>query len=130
MPQPRKPVALARITGADIKHKSRFAGRNEPVVTDGLGDPPDWLKDTDKSKAREAWLELNAEIPWLNSSHRTLVEIDATVRGRLMAGGEVGSNALNLLRQCLGSMGASPVDASKVNRPDRGFEDPAESHFL
>ncbi len=39
-----------------------------------------------------------------------------------MAGQEVGVQAMNLLRQMLGQMGATPADASKVATPDEGEE--------
>lgn len=61
-----------------------------------------------------AWDTMAAEVPWLNRSHRALVEIAAYIRGRLVAGEDVGVQALNLLRQCLGQMGATPADASKA----------------
>ncbi len=40
-----------------------------------------------------------------------------------MAGEECGVQTLNLLRQCLGSMGATPSDASKVTLPDNDEEE-------
>lgn len=61
-----------------------------------------------------AWRTFEAEAPWLNFSHRALVEIASVVRARLTAGEDVGVQALNLLRLSLGSMGLTPVDASKV----------------
>jgi hypothetical protein len=51
------------------------------------------------------------------------VEIATIIRARLTAGEEVGIQALNLLRQCLGSMGATPSDASKVSLSDDDEED-------
>ncbi len=130
MPRPRTPKAKARATGRDKVNPARFEGRNEPVVKEPLGDPPKWMKDTDSSKAATAWAIIRDEIPWLNSSHRSLVEIAATIRGRLMAGGEVGVQALNLLRQCLGQMGATPADASKAGAmPGDEGRDPAEDYF-
>ena len=77
-----------------------------------------------------AWALFAKEVPWLNASHRGLVEIAATVRGRLMAGEDVGVQALNLLRQALGQMGATPADASKASAiPNESEEDPAEGYF-
>jgi hypothetical protein len=40
-----------------------------------------------------------------------------------MTGQEVGVQALNLLRQCLGQMGATPADATKVTLPNNDEED-------
>lgn len=130
MARPRTPKAKAAVTGQAIARKTKFEARNEPVVDDPLGPPPDWMVDTEKAKPRAAWLTMSAEIPWLNSSHRGLMEIAATIRGRLIAGGDVGVQALNLLRQCLGQMGATPADASKAGaRPDGESKDPAEQYF-
>lgn len=51
-----------------------------------------------------------------------LVGMAANIQGRIMANQDVGVQAMNLLRQCLGSMGATPSDASKVTLPDDGEE--------
>lgn len=40
-----------------------------------------------------------------------------------MTGNEVGVQALNLLRQCLGQMGATPADASKITVADDEEDD-------
>jgi hypothetical protein len=126
MPRPRTPKAKAAVTGADKKNKGRFEDRTEPKVADDLGAPPAWMKDQQKL----AWSVISEEIPWLNSSHRGLVEIASHIRGRLMAGEDVGVQALNLLRQCLGSMGATPADASKAGaKPDGEKTDPADAYF-
>lgn len=129
MARPRTPIEKARLTGALARERMRFASRTEPIVEAPLGDPPEWLVDMAVCHAREAWYELAVEIPWLNSSHRALVAIASGIRGRMMAGGEVGVSALNLLRQTLGQMGASPADAAKVSRPATGGPDPAEKYF-
>jgi hypothetical protein len=130
MARPRTPKAKAKVTGQAAVRKKKFEERHEPVVNDELGPPPDWMQDSDTSKARTAWVTMANEIPWLNHSHRGLMEIAASIRGRLIAGGEVGVNALNLLRQCLGQMGATPADASKAGaKPDGESEDPADEFF-
>jgi hypothetical protein len=70
-----------------------------------------------------AWHTFSSEAPWLNYSHRALVEIACVVRARLASGGDVGAGALNLLRQCLGQMGATP--SSNVMALDPADEDDA-----
>lgn len=126
MARPRTPKAKAVATGQAAVRRKKFEGRNEPVINDDLGPAPDWMNEGQ----REAWKTISSEIPWLNSSHRALVEIAASIRARLMSGADVGVQALNLLRQCLGQMGATPADASKAGaRPDGESEDPAEKHF-
>ncbi|MHC1949868.1 hypothetical protein IF803_36720 [Bradyrhizobium sp. UFLA06-06] len=118
MPRQRIPTAKARLEGRHIKDPQRYK-RNEPTA-DAIGDPPKWLNDAQ----RAAWREFAGELPWLNRSHRALVEIACAVRARLQSGEEVGTKALSLLRLCLASMGASPVDASKVSwAPDEDQDD-------
>lgn len=110
MPKPRLPKARALIEGRDIIHPERHRNRNEPTAAP-LGKPPKWMGEAQSA----AWRTFEAEAPWLNYSHRALVEIASTVRARLAAGEEVGVQALSLLRLCIGSMGGTPVDASKVS---------------
>ena len=102
--------------------RARFKGRKEPTAAAPLGPPPEWLSDTDATKARSAWLLFQSEIPWLTASHRMLVGMAANIQGRIMAGQDVGVQAMNLLRQCLGQMGATPADASKIAVPDADEE--------
>lgn len=68
------------------------------------------------------WRTFEGEAPWLNYSHRGVVyshrgvvEIASVVRGCLASGEEVGVQAMELLRLCLGSIGLAPADASKVS---------------
>lgn len=118
MAKPRNPLLKAKAEGRNVTHASRYAKRKEPAAKGPLGSPPKWLVDNAATKAKSAWLLFQREIPWLNESHRLLVGIAASIQGRLMAGDDVGVQALNLLRQCLGQMGATPSDATKVALPD------------
>ncbi|MDF2809515.1 MAG: hypothetical protein K0S56_546 [Microvirga sp.] len=129
MAKPRTPSAKAKTEGREKINPGRFATRKEPKVDGALGAPPAWLKDHEKNKARVAWALFQTELPWLNQSHRALVEMASNIRGRMMAGEDVGIQAMNLLRQCLGQMGATPADASKITVPDDGEEDPDEALF-
>ena len=52
-----------------------------------------------------------------------MLENACSIRGRLLAGEIVGVQALNLLRQCLGQMGASPSDESKIVTADDDLDD-------
>ena len=126
MARPRTPAAKAKATGRDTRDPARFTGRNEPVILDGIGEPFAWLNEN----AQKAWREIVAEVPWLNNSHRGFLAIAANIRGRMIAGEDCGVQALNLLRQCYGQMGATPADASKAGvTPGDEQEDPAERHF-
>ena len=122
MARPRTPKAKAAVTARDSHDKKRFEGRNEPKVADPIGPPPDWIEDTESSKARSAWELFAKEIPWLNRSHRIFVAMACKYQGRIMAGEDIGIQAMNGLRQMLGQMGATPADSSKVAIPD-GDED-------
>lgn len=114
MARPRTPKAKAALEARDKINAGRFKNRKEPTSPDELGNPPEWMG----GEQRSVWKVFQREIPWLNGSHRGLVEIATIIRARLTAGEEVGIQALNLLRQCLGSMGATPSDSSKVSLPD------------
>lgn len=130
MARPRTPKAKAKATGSDKANPGRFVDRDEPVVHDPLGDAPEWLNDTEKNKQVEAWEMIRKDIPWLNSTHRILVASAASILGRLIAGQDVGVQALNLLRQALGQMGATPADASKAGVVPGGEKtDPADKYF-
>lgn len=119
MARPRIPRARAAVEARDKKNPQRFSNRKEPKSTGDLGDPPEWMG----GEQRAAWKVFQREIPWLTESHRGLVEIAAIIRARLATGEEVGVQALNLLRQCLGQMGATPADASKVSVGDDDEDD-------
>lgn len=122
MARPRTPRAKAAVEASDKKNPQRFKNRTEAKADGPLGNPPAWLKDTPEIKAKAAWKLFEKELPWLNQSHRTLVGMAANIQGRIMAGQEVGVQAMNLLRQMLGQMGATPADASKVATGDDGDE--------
>jgi hypothetical protein len=122
MARPRTPRAKAAVEASDKKNPQRFKNRTDAKVDGPLGNPPAWLKDTPELKARAAWKLFEKELPWLNQSHRTLVGMAANIQGRIMAGEDVGVQKMNLLRQMLGQMGATPADASKVAIGDDGDE--------
>ncbi|WP_374829669.1 hypothetical protein [Paenochrobactrum pullorum] len=114
MAAPRNPLGKAKLEGRDTKDPQRFKSRKEPKISADIGMPPKWMN-ADQAKV---WRLFWKELPWLNGSHRALLEIATTIRTRIIANEEVGVQALNLLRQCLGQMGATPADATKVSFPD------------
>jgi hypothetical protein len=125
MPRQRTPLAKAKATGQDIIHATRFKNRNEPESNGPLGPPPAWLK----KPAADAWEAFDDELPWLNRSHRCIVGIASIARAELAAGC-ADTRMLNLLRQCLGQMAATPADSSKITLPDDSEpEDPSEKYF-
>jgi hypothetical protein len=122
MARPRTPLAKAKTEARDKKDPQRFKSRAEPKGLPPLGAPPRWVRDTDGNKALTAWKELVKDLPWLNGSHRAHLTIASNIYGRVIAEQDVGVQALNLLRQCLGQMGGNPADATKVALPDDGEE--------
>jgi hypothetical protein len=124
MARPRTPLAKAKATGQILHNPARFKGRNEPESTGPLGPPPAWLKKT----AAEAWEAFDDELPWLNRSQRCIVAIASIARADLAAG-VADTKMLNLLRQCLGQLGATPSDASKIAVPEDKVENPADKYF-
>jgi hypothetical protein len=126
MPRPRTPLSKARATGQDLNHATRFKTRKEHASTGPLGDAPHWMKDKNQ---KDSWNTFRIEIPWLQRSHRCLTAIACIARADLISGGELNVRMLNLLRQTLGQMGATPADASKVTMPGTDIEDPSEKYF-
>lgn len=131
MARPRTPKAKAKATGQAAVRRKKFEARNEPTVTGDVGEPPEWLVDSEHNKPRVAWAILRREVPWLNASHRMLLATVSNQLGRLIAGQEIGVQASVFIKQCLSEMGATPSAASKVGaKPDGNCdEDPAAKYF-
>ena len=122
----RTPLARAIATGRYQHDKKRFRDHKEPQSTGPLGAAPNWLNEAQ----RESWETFRAEIPWLNKSHRCLTAIASIAQADLRAGGDLNVRMATLLRQCLGSMGATPSDASKITMPeDKDDADPSAKYF-
>ena len=120
-------MAKAIATGRVLHDAKRFKNRNEPESTGPLGPPPAWMRTKEQ---KDSWQTFRIEIPWLQKSHRCLTAIACIARADLISGGEFNVRMANLLRQCLGQMGATPADASKVTLPDDGApQDPADKYF-
>ena len=62
-----------------------------------------------------------AEMPWLNSSHRTLLRLACIISARL-DGPDVGVNQLQTLSAILSKLGATPVDETRLNLPAEADE--------
>lgn len=96
-------------SGTYAKNPSRYAARKEHNVAEPLGDAPGWLS----QRAREAWLDFELRLPWLNFSHRGIVEIASILVAKLRSG-ELGVPGMQLLRVTLGQLGATPADFRRV----------------
>ena len=115
MPRPRTPLAKARLTGAAAKHPERYKARSEPASSGrGIGKPPAYLP----ASACNAWATFADELPWLTFEDRAALEAASLMRGRI-ADDPAGATAalFGQYRLALASLGATPVDRSKVAQP-------------
>jgi hypothetical protein len=93
---------------------------------DELGAPPGYL-DADQKRT---WQMFRAEIPWLTTADRGLVEIATRLRTRIRCDQwEASVLTMNALRQCLVSMGATPIDRARIKVADEPPADAQERHF-
>ena len=111
--RPRLPNSVAKSSGADVINPGRFQDRAKPAVAP-LGKAPAHLS----KDARKSWDMLAAEIPWLSSADRVVVEAAAHLRARMMAEPDCPVNVFAQLRLCMSSLGATPVDRSKIAMGD------------
>lgn len=122
MPRPQTPLAKAALTGADKKDPQRYRTRSEPKSSGRkLGKPPHYLPKT----AHKAWLTFADELPWLTYEDRGAVEIVSLMRAHIMDGktAELPASFFGNYRMALSSLGATPVDRTKVYQPPEGDED-------
>lgn len=125
MGRPRLPQSKAEVSGAVLKDAGRFKDRKAPKGTRPLGEP---YKNMTEPQ-REAWAEFQAELPWLNSSHRAILQIASVLRARLNTDPDMGVNAITTYSAVLSKLAATPVDETKVSVPDGEEEDPADQYF-
>lgn len=116
---------VARVTGADKRSPGRFKGRSDPQ-TDPLGDPPANLTESMQAE----WHSLFADIPWLRRSDRGIVALTVRLLDALHTNpAQFPISGYGQLRLCLSSLGATPVDRSRVSQSDDEYDDPA-TEFL
>jgi hypothetical protein len=125
MARSRLPQAKAEASGAGLKNPARFAGRQAPKRVKPLGEPYAYMTEEE----RECWAELAEDLPWLNSGHRTLLQIVCRVKARFQSGEDVGVSAMTLLQTVLSKLGATPVDETKVAHGGGEETDPGEEFF-
>ena len=124
MPRARTPLSKAKAAGADIIHPERFKDRKGPKKVRAVGEP----YTTMTPKQKKAWVEFREELPWLTSSHRTLLRLACVWTAR-MDEDDFGVSATQALSSILSKLGATPVDETKVNHGDDEEEDPADKFF-
>lgn len=125
MARPRVPVDKLKAGGADVKNPQRMRGRAAPKGPAALGAPSQHLT----LYQRRAFEKFRQEIPWLRESHRLLVEIGATLRGKILDPETLPElKELQELRRILGQLGATPADESKVQHGGEE-KDPDDAFF-
>lgn len=125
MARPRLPAAKAEVIGAHLKDAGRFADRKAPKRTRPIGEPYKMMSEAEQS----AWHEFAHELPWLNSSHRALLQLACRLRARLNNDPDMGVNAMQAYSAILSKLAATPVDETKVNHGEGEDEDPADRYF-
>ena len=125
MPRQRLPQKKAEVSGATLHDPQRFKDRKGPKRTRPIGEP--YARMTPVQK--ECWEEFRAELPWLNSGHRTLLRMACILAARMDADGEFGVQATQALSSILSKLGATPVDETKVYHADEEDEDPTDRFF-
>lgn len=125
MARPRLPAAKAEVIGAAIKDAGRFKDRKPPKGTRSLGEPYKAMSEAEQV----AWHEFADELPWLNSSHRALLQLACRLRARLNNDPDMGVNAMQAYSAILSKLAATPVDETKVNYGDEADQDPADRYF-
>ena len=125
MANPRLPAQVAEVTGAAARSPYRHKDRKAPKRTRPLGEPYRMMSEAEQS----AWLEFASELPWLNSSHRALLQLACRLRARLNTDPDMGVNAMQAYSAILSKLAATPVDETKVSHGEGEDEDPADRYF-
>lgn len=125
MANPRLPATKALVSGAALKNPGRHKGRKPPSGTRALGQPYKAMTPAQIA----AWEEFRAELPWLNGSHRALLQLACVLRARLNSDPEMGVNAISAYSSILSKLAATPVDETRVGAPDEDDGDPADRFF-
>lgn len=127
MPRPKVPSEIAAITGYRKSHPSRFNDR-EPRPSAGIGEYP-------KNPAMDAagcWNEIvdNACPHVLSCADRYCVEIAAHLMAEFrQSPTEFTAARLTVLERCLGKMGMSPVDRTRVVAVTEEQSNPEDAYF-
>lgn len=132
MPNPRTPLAKAKLTGADKTHPERFKKRTEPKVSgEPVGSPPAHLSKT----AKQVWKEAVSDMGWLGREDRLALENLANAVGQardlVKLGEMIPASMLAAINTAIGKIGASPTDRGKVfQQPDTEDDDDPFKQFM
>lgn len=131
MARPRTPLAKAALTGADKKDPQRFRDRTEPVTANRpIGAPPTYFDEY----AEKAWHTFTNEISWLIREDRAILEAACLMRAQIIRAGEGGDIDFpaafwSTYRMIISSLGATPVDRTKVHQQKEEREDDPFAKF-
>lgn len=132
MARPRTPTKILEARGAFVKHPERRRERaQEPVVNEGIGDPPHWLT----AEQAVVWTE-TARVAgtWLTAADRILLEqfsVNVAFARKVQAnpdGVPLDAQAQGVILRQASMLGLSPSDRSKVKVPG-GREKPKAPTF-
>lgn len=119
MARSRTPPAKAQVIGAALKNGGRYRDRIAPSGRPALGEPYAYMTEAE----RTAWQMFVDELPWLNGSHRAMMQLACRLRARLHTDPDVGVNAMQVYSAILSKLGATPADQSRVNMPDESDDE-------
>ena len=126
---------LTRMAESDTRPKKSVSAHGGTFVQDPTGIRAEPINDIlPRDRQREPiaqGLIANAtnDIPRTWPPARSSAGAWPTIRAQLMAGEEMGVQALNLLRQALWQMGGTPADRTQIETPEEISDDPAERFF-
>jgi hypothetical protein len=120
MGKPRKPTKILAINGAMRKNPSRYKDREfEPVTYEPIGEPPAGFSNPDSGMQRELlaiWNEFIARDTECVLTSAFRVHLEMTCRLTYKMRHECASTGeLTALNKCLGQLGLTPADRSKVS---------------
>lgn len=113
MSRPRTPTKVLKMRGAFERNPKRGKEReHEPQVDGPLGDPPETFDEAQRAR----WVEIASWCPWLTVADRPAVELVCRLWVTMRAGQFKAADYVGLMN-CLGRLGMTPVDRSKVRMP-------------
>ncbi len=114
MGRPRKPTEILELAGAFKKNPARRR-EGEPTSPPLDGGPPEYFSDGEQA----AWVDLVTAVPdgVLLQSDSLIVEISARLLAQFRTDPAMPTARIAILSSCLGRMGLSPADRSKVTVP-------------
>lgn len=114
MARPRKPTNVLELAGAFKKNPDRGRDRENEPDTDGeIGDPPEWLNESEKT----CWLELVGlcHEGVLCAADRPFMEYGARVWAQLRDSDEIDPKLGIRFETVCARLGMTPADRSKVS---------------